>query len=600
MGKANKIQKREEIGPEYKWNIDAMYCQDAGWDDDYASALKQAKAFDRYRGRLGEGGSMLLEALREKDAIWQKIERVYVYARMKRDEDNRAAKYQSMCDKCNSLIAMASAAMSFFTPELLSMPEEKILGFLKETPGLELYTFLLQETLREKAHILTEAEEALLARMGELLSAPDDIFTMINDADIKFGAILDESGEEVEVTHGRYIHLLESNDRRVRREAFEHMYAAYEAQKNTLAATYSYNTKTDVIGAEIRHYDSARAAALFSGNIPETVYDQLIRVVNDNLHLLHRYAALRKKVLGVDELHMYDLYVPLVEKPEETISYERALEYMHEGLAPLGAEYLAQVDRGLAEGWVDVYENEGKTSGAYSFGSYDSMPYILLNYNGQLQDVFTIVHEMGHSMNSYYTRKTQPFVYGDHSIFTAEVASTVNENLLMKHLLKTERDPERRKYLLNLYIEEFRGTLFRQTMFAEFELLTHQAAAAGETLTAEWLCETYLELNRKYFGEAVFYDPQIAMEWARIPHFYRAFYVYQYATGYSAAAAISDRILNEGESARTDYLRFLCNGSNADPISLLKIAGVDMSRPEPIERAIRVFKGLLDELEQLL
>ncbi|MDY3954463.1 MAG: oligoendopeptidase F [Anaerovoracaceae bacterium] len=600
MKESKKTKTREQIDSKYKWNMAAMYADEAIWEKDCAAALKKAESFRAYRGRLAEGGDILLAAFQAKDEIWQTIERVYVYARMKRDEDNRVARYQSMCDKCNSLIAGASAAMSFFTPELLSIPEEQILKFLKETPGLDLYEFVLRQTLREKAHVLTAAEEALLARMGELLSATGDIFTMINDADIRFGSIVDEEGDQVEVTHGRYISLLESKDRRVRREAFEHMYAAYEAQKNTLATTYNYNTKTDAVGAEIRHYPSSRAAALSGGNIPEEVYDNLISVVNKRLGLLHRYVDLRQKALGVDQVHMYDLYVPVVNKPEDNIPYEKALDLMREGLAPLGKEYIDTVNQGIQSGWIDVYENEGKTSGAYSFGSYDSMPYILLNYNNQLKDVFTIVHEMGHSMHSHYTRKTQPFVYGDHSIFTAEVASTVNENLLMKHLLKKETDPERRKYLLNLYIEEFRGTLFRQTMFAEFELLTHQAVEKGETLTSEWLCATYLDLNKKYFGEKVFYDPQIAMEWARIPHFYRAFYVYQYATGYSAAAAISDLILTGGESARENYIRFLRSGSSDDPIELLKIAGVDMSKPEPIERAIDVFENLLNELETLI
>ena len=388
---------------------------------------------------------------------------------------------------------------------------------------------------------------------------------------------------------------MESHDRDLRKAAFTNMYEAYKAFINTIATTYNYNTKNDAVSARIRKYDSARQAALSSGNIPEEVYDNLIAVVNEYLPVLHRYIALRKKVLGVDELKMYDVYVPLVQLPKKEIPYEEALKMMQEGLAPLGTEYLAQVDKGTKEGWIDVYENQGKTSGAYSFGSYDSKPYILLNYTNTLKDVFTIVHEMGHSMHSFYTRKTQPFAYGDHSIFTAEVASTVNESLLMQHLLEKETDAEMRKYLINYYIEEFRTTLFRQTMFAEFEMLTH-----GGVLTAKWLCDVYDDLNKKYFGPALSEDEYIRYEWARIPHFYRGFYVYQYATGYSAATAISKRILTEGEPARKNYIEFLKSGSSDYPVELLKIAGVDMSSPEPIRMAMETFKDLVDELEKLL
>jgi oligoendopeptidase F len=423
---------------------------------------------------------------------------------------------------------------------------------------------------------------------------------MINNADIKFGSIIDEDGDEVEVTHGRYIGLMESHDRRVRKEAFEHMYKSYEDLRNTLATNYNYNTKTDVITARIRKYGSAREAALSGDNIPAEVYDNLIDTVNSRLDLLHRYVEVRRKLLKVDEVHMYDMYVPLVEMPKEEIHYEKALDVMREGLAPLGEDYLKRMNDGLSAGWIDVYENEGKTSGAYSFGSYDSMPYILLNYNGKLKDVFTIVHEMGHSMHSWYTRKNQPFAYGGHSIFTAEVASTVNEALLMHHLLNNCKDPEEKKYLLNLYIEEFRTTLFRQTMFAEFEKLTHEAVENGEVLTPEWLCDEYAKLNRKYFGEKVSYDPQIAMEWARIPHFYRAFYVYKYATGYSAATAISSKILKEGPAARDAYIEFLKTGESDYPIELLKIAGVDMSTPEPIIQAMDAFEKLIVEIEKLV
>ena len=423
---------------------------------------------------------------------------------------------------------------------------------------------------------------------------------MINNADIKFGTIVDEDGDEVEVTHGRYGGLMESHDRRVRKEAYEHIYKAYGDLKNTIATNYNYNTKTDVVTARIRKYGSAREAALSGDNIPTEVYDNLVDTVNSRLSVLHRYVEARRRILKLDQVHMYDLYVPLVEMPKEKIPYGKALDIMREGLAPLGADYIARMNEGIGAGWIDVFENEGKTSGAYSFGSYDSMPYILLNYDGRLKDVFTIVHEMGHSMHSYYTWKSQPFMYGGHSIFTAEVASTVNESLLMHHLLGNSKDPEEKKYLLNLYLEEFRTTLFRQTMFAEFEMLTHEAVENGEVLTAEWLCEEYGKLNRKYYGDKVAYDSQIELEWARIPHFYRAFYVYKYATGYSAATAISSKILNEGHAARDAYLEFLKTGESDYPIELLKIAGVDMGKPAPIIQAMDAFEKLVVEIEKLV
>jgi oligoendopeptidase F len=378
------------------------------------------------------------------------------------------------------------------------------------------------------------------------------------------------------------------------------MYEAYKKLINTIATNYNYNTKTDVVAARIRKYASSLNGALDGNDIPTEVYRNLIKEVRAYLPVVHKYMELRKKVLGVDELKMYDVYVPMVKLPKKEISFEEAIKIMTEGLAPLGEEYIAQVKKGIEAGWIDVYENEGKTSGAYSFGSYDSMPYILLNYTNSLKDVFTIVHEMGHSMHSFYTRTTQPFIYGDHSIFTAEVASTVNESLLIQHLLKTEKDPEMRKYLLNYYIEEFRTTLFRQTMFAEFELLTHEEVEKGGVLTAQWLSDTYEQLNNDYFGAAMSKDDYIKYEWARIPHFYRAFYVYQYATGYSAATAISSKILKEGEKARDNYIEFLKSGSSNYPVELLKIAGVDMASPEPVKLAMETFEKLVDELEKLL
>lgn len=595
-----KLKKRGEISPSDQWDIASMYPDESQWETDIAAAQELAADFEKYRGILTDSGENLLAALELRDRIWQTLERAYVYARMRRDEDNSAEKYQAMSDRVTSILAKVSTTLSFFTPELLSAPEETIRAYLDETPGLSLYRFAVTTLLREKAHVLNPDEENLLAQFGEITPATSDIFTMLNNADLKFGVIRGEDGEEAELTHGNYITFMESHDREVRKAAFETMYQAYRQLINTLASTYSYSVKTDVVTARIRKYPSARAAALSGDNIPESVYDNLVSAVNDNLPALHKYMDIRKKILGVDELRMYDVYVPLVKLPKREIPFEKAAEIMLEGLAPLGETYLEGLREGLSGGWIDKYENEGKTSGAYSFGSYDSKPFVLLNYTDTLKDVFTLVHEMGHSMHSYFTRKVQPFVYGSHSIFTAEVASTVNENLLMKHLLSKEKDPDMRRYLLNLHIEEFRTTLFRQTMFAEFEALTHRTVEEGGALTAAWLSGEYDGLNRRYFGPALGQDEDIRLEWARIPHFYRAFYVYKYATGYSAAAAISDAILREGAPARDRYLEFLKTGESDDPIELLKIAGVDMGSTGPVASAMEVFKNLVDEFGGLV
>ena len=594
------MAERNNIEQKYKWDIEAMFPDEALWDQAVAQSLEKAESFTKLSGHLTDSADTLLKAFRLRDDMWQQLEKAYVYARMKRDEDNRVSKYQAMADKCFAAIAKMSAVSSFFTPELLEAPEDKILGFLSENKDLEIYRFAITETLRQKAHVLSKAEENIMAQLSEVTGASGDIFTMLNNADIKFGTITNDEGKTSELTHGNYITFMESHNREVRKEAFTHMYEAYKNQINTIATAYNYNTKTDVVTARIRKYESAKHAALSGDDVDIEVYDNLIKVVNDNLPVLHRYLNIRKKLLGVDEMKMYDVYVPLIELPKKDVTFEDAVELANKGLAPLGEEYLERMNKGIASRWIDVYENEGKTSGAYSFGSYDSMPYILMNFSSTLKDVFTLVHEMGHSMHSSYTRQYQPFIYGSHSIFTAEVASTVNESLLMRYLLDNETDPEMRKYLLNMYIEEFRTTLFRQTMFAEFEDMTHKAIENGEVLTADWLNENYNALNTKYFGDAITDDEYIKYEWARIPHFYTAFYVYKYATGYSAATAISSKILSEGEAARDNYLEFLKTGDSNTPIELLKIAGVDMSSPEPIKAAMKVFASLVDEFEKLV
>ena len=595
-----KLKTRSEISQPDKWDIEAMYPDEAKWDADIKMGLTKAESFATFSGTLTKDSQRLFAALTLRDEIWQMLERAFVYGRMRRDEDNTSEKYQAMVDRISTDLAKVSSMMSFFTPELLETPEEVIQGFLTENNDLAIYQHMMDTIFREKAHVLTQAEENILAQMSEITGSTGEIFTMLNNADLKFSSIIDEDGQQVELTHGNYITFMESHDRSVRKSAFESMYQSYESLSNTLATTYSFNTKTDVVSARIRAYSSSRAAALSGDNIPEMVYDNLVTAVNNNLPALHKYMNLRKKMLGVDQLQMHDVYVPLVKLPKRDISFREAVEIMLTSLAPLGDPYLEGVKTGISQGWIDIYENQGKTSGAYSFGSYDSKPYILLNYTDTLKDVFTLVHEMGHSMHSYFTRASQPFVYGGHSIFTAEVASTVNENLLMKDLLQKETDPIMKQYLLNMHIESFRTTLFRQTMFAEFEALTHKTVEEGGSLTAQWLCQEYKKLNQKYFGPALANDAYIQYEWARIPHFYRAFYVYKYATGYTAAAALSDGILKDGATAKDRYIDFLKTGESNDPIELLKIAGVDMGSTKPVESAMEVFKNLVDEFERLV
>lgn len=597
----DKLKTRDQIDDKYKWNIGAMI-EDEDAIDSLLESIKTnaAKFSEKYTGNLTCDGATLAQAYIDKDQIWRELEKIYVYAHMKRDENNANEKYQAMADKAMSVIASVSASLSFFTPELLSASENTILGFIEETPELKTYQFTIKDTLRQKAHVLSPAEENILAQMSEITRASDDIFTMLNNADIKFGTITDEDGNLVELTHGNYIKFMQSHNARLRQDAYNSMYDAYKKLINTIATTYNYNVKSDVINARLRHYDSARSAALDGDNIPASVYDNLVATVNDNLPAMHRYMELRKKLMNLDNLTMSDIYVPLIEIPDQKFSFEEGLDIMRQALKPLGQEYINGMNEGISEGWIDVYENEGKTSGAYSYGCYDSYPYILLNYTDTLNDVFTIIHEMGHSMHAKYTRANQPYIYGGHSIFTAEVASTVNESLLMAYLFETNDDIQMKKYLLNMHLEAFRTTLFRQTMFAEFEDITHKAIESGQVLTAEWMCDQYEDLNRKYYGPAVATDDTIRYEWARIPHFYSAFYVYKYATGYSAATAICEKILTQGSEAALNYIEFLKTGQSDSPIELLKIAGVDMSSPEPIKKAMDKFNSLLDELEKLI
>lgn len=596
-----RLLKRSEVKPEFTWNLEAMYASNEAWEKEFAKVVELLPKVTSYQGKLGESAQTLLAALNARDEIFMLTEQVAVYAHMRRDEDSTNSTYQALADRVTSLYARVEAAASYMTPEILAIPEARLQQFFSEEQGLQLYRHELDDLLREKAHIRSAEVEALLAETGEVAAAPSTIFGMLDNADMKFPVIKDEQGNDVELTKGRFIRFLESPDRSVRESAFNALYATYAKFKHTLSSTYSASVKKDVFFARARNFPSARARALSASNIPESVYDNLVATVNKNLPTLHRYVALRKRLLGLDELHMYDLYTPMVAEVDKQVPYSEAVETIMKALAPLGQEYINVAHEGLTTGrWADIYENEGKRSGAYSSGAYTSQPYILLNYQDTLDSMFTVAHELGHSMHSYLTRKHQPYPYGHYTIFVAEVASTFNEALLTNYLLKQTDDKRLRMYLINHYLEQFRTTLYRQTMFAEFEYLVHQKAEENQALTPDLLCQMYYELNQKYYGtEGMVVDKEIALEWSRIPHFYRAFYVYQYATGLSAAVALSQQVLTEGIPAVERYLSFLKKGGSDYSINLLKGAGVDMTSPEPVQKALDVFAGLLDQMEEL-
>lgn len=600
MSEKNIIKERKDIPKEYKWNLEKMYASDEDWNTDLNSIKDIAEKIVKYAGKIGESSENLLSVLELSDEISRKIENVYVYARMRKDEDNRVDKYQIMSEKAQAVSVEVQMKVSFITPEIINIPEEKIYSFLEENRELKIYEFMLKEIIRQKKHVLSKEEEQIVAQFGEITSAPENVFRMINNADMKFNNIKDENGEEVELTHGRYIKFLESENRDVRKEAFKSMYAAYTNQKNTIATTLNYSVKSDILYSRLRKYKFALEASLDGDNIPLDVYDNLIKTIHDNLDTMYRYVDIRKKLLNVDELHMYDIYTPMIKDVDYNISYEEAKEILLNALKPMGEEYLSIVKKGLEDKWVDVYENKGKTSGAYSFGTYDSYPYILMNYQNDINSLFTLAHEMGHSMHSYYSHKNQPYVYGGYKIFVAEVASTVNEALLMEYLLNNTDNKDEKMYLINHFLEQFRGTVYRQTMFAEFEKMIHEKVEQGEALTADALCNDYYKLNKLYFGDNIAIDDEIKMEWARIPHFYTAYYVYKYATGYSAAIALSQQILNGGPKARDRYIDFLKGGSSDYPINLLKGAGVDMTKTKPISDALDVFKKLVEEMESIV
>ncbi|SHH04937.1 oligopeptidase F. Metallo peptidase. MEROPS family M03B [Thermosyntropha lipolytica DSM 11003] len=592
-------KKRQDIGEEYKWKLSDIYPDEKAWYDDYSKVERLLGEMEKYKGKLGSSARELYEAIKLSEEIERRGEKLYVYARMKRDEDNTLSSSQVLCDKAEMLGVKVNSQLSFMIPEMMDIPDEVLDKFLEE-PELALYKHYFDELRRKKEHILSANEEKILAMTADLSTAPSQIFNMLNNADIKFPVIKDEEGKEVELTKANFGRFMESPDREVRKEAFKALYSSYAKLKNTLGATLNSSIKRDIFYARVRQYSSALEASLDGDNVKVEVYENLIATVHKHIGALHKYIALRKKVLGVDELHMYDLYVPLVKEYKKEYDYNKAKELVLEGLKVLGDDYVNQLKKGMENGWIDVYENEGKTGGAYSWGCYDSHPYVLLNYDNRLDDVFTLAHEMGHALHSYYSNTNQPYVYSQYPILLAEVASTVNESLLLDYMLKNTNDEKEKLYLINHYLEEFRGTVYRQTMFAEFEKIVHEKVEKGEPVTVDEFCKIYRELNRFYYGDEVVLDDEISLEWARIPHFYSAFYVYKYATGFSAATAIKEDIKEGGREAVERYMEFLKAGGSDYPLNILKRAGVDLTTPEPIEKALNYFASLVEEMEKLV
>ncbi len=593
------MKKREEIPVCDTWNMADILPSDKAWEELFQETEQELSGYKQYEGHLAESGEMLLACFQFDEAVSLKIETLFVYGRQKSDEDTGNAKYQNYASRVQTLSYEAAGLSAFIVPEILAMDDELLAIYRESVPELKRYARSLEIIEKKKAHTLTPEMEEFLALSLQATQSSSNIFNMFNNADVRFPDIKNSKGETLSVTHGTYINHLESSDREVRKAAFESLYSVYSQFSNTLASTFYANVKQAAFYAKARKYPSSRAYYLAENEIPENVYDNLIETVHNGLSSLHEYVSVRKKALNLPEIHMYDLYTPIVPKDDHKIPFEEAKNMVLEGLAPLGEEYISLLKEGFDNRWIDVYENQGKRSGAYSWGVYGIHPYVLLNYSGSLDSVFTLAHEMGHSLHSWYSDKNQNYVDAGYKIFVAEVASTCNEALLIRHMLNTTTDQAERAYLLNHFMESFRGTLFRQTMFAEFEAMAHHMAQEGEVLNSQTLCSVYHKLNEEYFGPEMTVDSQIDYEWARIPHFYTPFYVYQYATGFSAAIAISSRILAGDEETKKGYFKFLSGGNSMPPIELLKLCGVDMSTAKPVEEALAVFKEILEEFKGL-
>jgi oligoendopeptidase F len=599
MAAQKKIPKRSEVEKKYTWATEDIFASDELWEKALEEAKQAISLADNFKGKLGESADTLYAYLKAQDEFSRKANLLANYAMRKSDEDTSNSFYNAMKGKLMSYVVSLESAFSFATPEIIAIDDNKLEGFMNEKPELKEYKRLLERMRRRKAHTLSDAEERILALAGQICETPGEIGSAFRNADLRFPDIQDSEGNTLQVTQGSYVPLLESPDVNVRKAAFESLYHTYASFKNTTAAFLDGQMKALIFNARARHYNSTLEAALDSTEVPVQVYHNLIEAVHSNIEYMHKYINLRKKLMKVDELHMYDLYTPIVNDANKKFPYEEAKETVIKALAPLGEDYISILKEGFNNRWIDVYENEGKRGGAYSSGG-DPHPYVLLNHQDTLDSMFTIAHEMGHSLHTYYSIKNQPPCNADYVIFVAEVASTCNEVLLMKYLLNNTNDKRERAYLINHFLESFRGTLYRQTMFAEFELYMSQLAESGAALTADALCDKYYELNKFYFGDGITVDKEIAEEWARIPHFFYNFYVFQYATGFSAACAIANRILTEGETAVQDYKKFLSAGSSMDPISILKLAGVDMTTAAPVNDALKLFNELLDEMEELM
>ena len=595
-----EVKDRKDIDVKDTWNLESIYANNELWEEDYAALEKDAAEFAKLKGAIEADVSKIPAVLAAYYGLHRRLSKLSVYARMRFDQDTTDSTYQTMSAKIGSLGVKIGAASAFVEPEILSYSKEQLEAAEKENERTAYYGRKIEEMLRGQEHTLDAEKEELLAAAGDMAEAPDDIFSVLMNADMKYPDIVLEDGTHLPLTNSTYISYMESPDRAVREGAFKTLYGQIASLKNTFAAIYRGNLKQAKFYAQSRKYSSARAMYLADSNVPESVYDNLLSAVHEALPMMYRYVAVRKKVLGVDKLHMYDVYTPIVAAQNQTYEFEQAKQMVLEALKPMGEDYLSHAREGLENRWIDIYPNKGKKGGAYSWGCYDSQPFILLNYTKNLDSVFTLIHEMGHSIHSYYSITAQDYAYSDYKIFVAEVASTCNECLLMHDLLEKTTDKEQRKYLLNHYLDSFKGTLFRQTMFAEFEKTAHDYCAQGKPLTAEALSQMYLELNQKYFGPDMEKDEEIAYEWMRIPHFYTPFYVYQYATGYSAAVALSAKILKEGKPAVDAYMSFLKGGESKDPIDLLKMAGVDMTTEKPVADALALFGELVAELEALV
>ena len=593
------VLQRNEINEKDTWDLSTIFETDQKWEEELALLTEDTKQAASLEGHLLDSAESLLDITERYLDLSRRLEKLYVYAHMKNDQDTRVAKYQEYYAKAMTLYSQLDQVFSFYEPEFMAITEDQYQNLLAEEPKLQPYKHFFDKLLQNKDHVLSQREEELLAGAGEIFGAASETFAILDNADIVFPYVQDEDGNEVQLSHGVYMRLVESKNREVRRGAYEALYSTYEQYQHTYAKTLQTNVKVQNYRAKVRNYKSAREAALAANFVPESVYDNLVSAVRKHLPLLHRYLALRSKILGIPDLKMYDVYTPL-SSVEYNFTYEEALKKAENALAVLGEDYLSRVKRAFSERWIDVYENQGKRSGAYSGGSYDTNAFMLLNWQDNLDNLFTLVHETGHSMHSSYTRETQPYVYGDYSIFLAEIASTTNENILTEKLLQEVQDDETRFAILNNFLDGFRGTVFRQTQFAEFEHAIHQADQNGEVLTSEFLNNLYADLNQEYYGLSKEDNPEIQYEWARIPHFYYNYYVYQYSTGFAAASALAEKIVHGSQEDRDRYIDYLKAGKSDYPLNIMRKAGVDMEKEDYLNDAFAVFERRLDEFEALV